>query len=205
MKYKEQLSSDISRTYPEHSLFMDPDGIGQRSLYNILGSFSLMDPQTGYQQGMSYIAAILIMQMDEESSFWAFVEIMKTYKVNLLYRSESDSLLNWMKEFDKWFSKLLPKLYQHMKKECISFEIYAVKWIKTIYSYNFPLELIFRIWDVFFIEGMDFLIWVGLALLDQSEDDLLKMKSMDIMKYLQKIPDTTFDELLLQLKSQQLL
>lgn len=52
------------------------------------------------------------------------------------------------------------------KSKGISIEIFSSQWLRTLYSYNFPLEIVFRIWDVFFVEGMDFLIWVGLILLD---------------------------------------
>jgi len=202
IKYKEELESDIKRTYPEHPLFIEADGIGQKSLYNILGAFSLFDPETGYHQGMNFIGAILLMQMNEESAFWLFIQLMKNYGINELYRNDTNYLQDWMKEFDKWFIRILPKLYHHFKAELVSFEIYASQWFRTIFSYNFPLEMIFRIWDVFLMEGTDFLIWVSLALFSQSEEQLLKMHTMEIMKYFTQIPETSFEALLTQFKSQ---
>jgi len=201
IEFKEELKSDVSRTYPDLLLFSEPDGVGQKALYNVLGCYSLFDNETGYHQGMNFIASILLLQMDEESAFWNFVQIMKGYAIREFFM-QSQFLHAWMKEFKKWFNRLLPKLSEHFINETISFEIYVSQWFKTIFSYNFPLEMIFRIWDVFFLEGVDFLVWVGLALFSQSEQTLLGMNQMEIMKFFLQMPETSFETLLNQFKSQ---
>jgi len=202
IKCKEELDNDIKRTYPELVLFNEENGPGQKALYNVLGSFSLFDSEIGYHQGMNFIVAILLMQMDEENAFWLFIQLMKSYEINQLFKGDSDYLQKWMKEFDKWFQRTLPKLYHHFKAEMVVFEIYITQWFRTIFSYSFPLEMIFRIWDVFLVEGTDFLLWVALALFNQSEDQLLTMNTMEIMKYFTKLPETTFGALLNQFQSQ---
>jgi len=107
-----------------------------------------------------------------------------------------------LKKFDYWMSELLPQLRQHFIDEGIAVSIFASQWLRTLYSYNFPLEIVFRIWDVFLLEGTDFLIWVGLITLDSCQDDLLKLRAMDILNYLKNLPETSFTTLAQHLNAQ---
>lgn len=50
----------MSRTLPEHSFFVEPDGPGQQVLFAVLKCMARAHPQIGYVQGMGYIAAILM-------------------------------------------------------------------------------------------------------------------------------------------------
>lgn len=34
--------------------------------------------QTGYCQGMAYVAAVLLMHMEEEDAFWCFLSLMES-------------------------------------------------------------------------------------------------------------------------------
>ena len=59
------ILQDIARTYTRHQLYLDPKGTGRQALFNILVSYSQFNPTVGYCQGMSYIAAILLMHKSE--------------------------------------------------------------------------------------------------------------------------------------------
>ena len=60
------IIQDIYRTYPRHQLFIDPNGQGKQELFNILVNYSKFNPNVSYCQGMSYIAATILMFLDEE-------------------------------------------------------------------------------------------------------------------------------------------
>ncbi|KAI4833329.1 hypothetical protein KUCAC02_016237, partial [Chaenocephalus aceratus] len=47
---------DLGRTFPTHPYFQAQLGAGQLSLYNLLKAYSLLDPEVGYCQGLSFIA-----------------------------------------------------------------------------------------------------------------------------------------------------
>ena len=73
------IIQDIARTYPRHLLFMDADGKGREALFNILVSYSRFNPTVGYCQGMSYIAAILLMHHHkEEDAFWELASLLSS-------------------------------------------------------------------------------------------------------------------------------
>jgi hypothetical protein len=65
---KESLSEqvilrDIHRTFPAHEYFKEPNGEGQQSLYKISKAYSLHDDEVGYCQGLSFLAAALLLHV----------------------------------------------------------------------------------------------------------------------------------------------
>ena len=51
---------DVHRTYPEHFLFQERGGRGQRMLARVLAVVSEYDPELSYCQGMNFIAGMLL-------------------------------------------------------------------------------------------------------------------------------------------------
>lgn len=52
--------------------------------------------------------------------------------------------------------------------------MYASQWFMTIFSYNFPFEVVVRIWDIFLYEGKKTLFQVALAVLESQQDGLMQ-------------------------------
>lgn len=53
---------DVNRTFPAHNFFRD-ESIGQESLYKVSKAYSVYDQEVGYCQGLSFIAASLLLHM----------------------------------------------------------------------------------------------------------------------------------------------
>lgn len=68
-----QIDKDIARCFPQHDMFRDWEGEGQKMLATVLKCFSLYDPETGYCQGMGFIVGILLMNMQAKDAFCVFV------------------------------------------------------------------------------------------------------------------------------------
>ena len=47
----------------------------------------------------------------------------------------------------------------------------GVQWFITIFSYNFPFEIVVRVWDCFLVEGWKVVFRCGLAMLDMVEGE----------------------------------
>ena len=54
---------DLGRTFPKHPYFSQALGAGQLSLFNLLKAYSLFDIEVGYCQGLSFVAAILLLHV----------------------------------------------------------------------------------------------------------------------------------------------
>lgn len=66
-----QIDLDVNRTYRDHIMFRERYGLKQQALFNILSAYSVYNREIGYCQGMSQIAALLLMYLNEEDAFWA--------------------------------------------------------------------------------------------------------------------------------------
>lgn len=90
-----QIDSDVNRQFREHVFYRERYSIKQQSLFNVLVAYSMYNTevsgskhlivvgcghltlfgwschQVGYCQGMSGLAGVLLMYMDEEEAFWA--------------------------------------------------------------------------------------------------------------------------------------
>ncbi|KAL5017300.1 hypothetical protein ScPMuIL_006889 [Solemya velum] len=72
-----QIELDLLRTLPDNKHFdsMEQDGI--KKLRHILLAFSWHNPNIGYCQGLNRLAAILLLFLSEEDSFWGLVAIVE--------------------------------------------------------------------------------------------------------------------------------
>jgi hypothetical protein len=61
--------------------FFKPDGAYHDHLRRILEAFTIYRPDIGYVQGMSYIAANLLLYMDERSAFITFSNLITKYPI----------------------------------------------------------------------------------------------------------------------------
>lgn len=65
-----QVDLDVNRTYRDHVMFRERFNTKQVSLFNVLIAYSVYNSEVNYCQGMSQVAALLLMYMtDEVSSF----------------------------------------------------------------------------------------------------------------------------------------
>lgn len=58
---------DLGRTFPNHPYFSSPLGPGQLALFNLLKAYSLLDPEVGYCQGLSFVAGVLLLHVSAPS------------------------------------------------------------------------------------------------------------------------------------------
>lgn len=80
------IDTDIPRTFPKLGGIFQHEGIYNAKLYRILEAFTMYRPDIGYVQGMSYVAATLLLFMDNEyQSFVTFCNLMTKYPIMPFY------------------------------------------------------------------------------------------------------------------------
>ena len=71
------IIKDVNRTFSGMNLFLQNPATGTNKLFNVLKVYSLYDPDVGYTQGMSFIAAVILMVIEDEALAWTvFVKIL---------------------------------------------------------------------------------------------------------------------------------
>ena len=177
-KNENQIFLDIYRTFPEDENFRKEK---IESLKNVLTAYSRRNCSLGYCQGFNYIVGKLLKVVkDEEKVFWIFVQIIENIlPINYYYDSMGIIIDNNIL-FEKL--ELLNKtLMEHFKKHKFELLIKNIlyKWLICLFSQNIKDELLFLIWDIFFIEGTQTLFKTIIIIFEKNKEQLLTITSVD--------------------------
>ncbi|KAM9861114.1 USP6 N-terminal-like protein [Aulostomus maculatus] len=189
-----QIDLDINRTFRNHIMFMDRFGVKQQSLFHVLSAYSVYNTEVSYCQGMSQIAALLLMYMNEEDAFWALTQLLTNQKHSMhgFFVPGFPKLQRFQAHHDQIISKLIPKLKKHLEKEQMSAGIYSTKWFLQCFIDRTPFTLTLRLWDVFILEGDKLLTAMSYTILKIHKKRLLKMSLEELREFLQERIAQTF-------------
>ncbi|KAG8967968.1 hypothetical protein FRC03_008989 [Tulasnella sp. 419] len=160
-----QIDLDVPRTISGHVMFHTRYGQGQRSLFRVLHSFSLLCSQCGYCQGMGSIAATLLCYLDPERTYACMVRIHDSYDMHAIFSPGFPGLLENIYLQERLVERLLPDVYASFKKHLISSTSFATKWYITLFANTFPFQTQLRLWDAFFMEGRDVIVITAVAII----------------------------------------
>ncbi|OBS77600.1 hypothetical protein A6R68_20011, partial [Neotoma lepida] len=97
-------------------------------LHSILGAYTCYRPDVGYVQGMSFIAAVLILNLDTADAFIAFSNLLNKPCQMAFFRVDHGLMLTYFAAFEVFFEENLPKLFAHFKKNNLTADIYLIDW-----------------------------------------------------------------------------
>ncbi|KFP99005.1 USP6 N-terminal-like, partial [Haliaeetus albicilla] len=125
-----QIDLDVNRTFRNHIMFRDRYGVKQQALFHVLSAYSVYNTEVSYCQGMSQIAAILLMYLNEEDAFWALAQLLtnQRHAMHGFFIPGFPKLQRFQAHHEQILSKLFPKLKKHMDKEQMTTGIYTTKW-----------------------------------------------------------------------------
>ncbi|XP_030646475.1 USP6 N-terminal-like protein [Chanos chanos] len=189
-----QIDLDVNRTFRNHVMFMDRFGVKQQALFHVLAAYSVYNTEVSYCQGMSQIAAMLLMYMNEEDAFWALSQLLTNQKhaMHGFFIPGFPKLQRFQNHHDQILSKLLPKLKRHLDKEQMSTGIYTTKWFLQCFIDRTPFTLTLRLWDIYILEGEKVLTAMAYTALKLHKKRLLKMSLEDLREFLQEKISSSF-------------
>ncbi|KAJ6586951.1 rab-GTPase-TBC domain-containing protein [Mycena vulgaris] len=182
--HEKAITRDLGRTFPHHEFFTDGQGIGQENLFNVLKAYSIHDPAVGYCQGLPFVVAILLLNMPDEEAFSLLVRLMQVYDLRGHFLPEMPKLQLRLFQFDRLIEELLPVLHVHFLREGVKSSMFCSQWFLTMFSYRFPLDIVFRIYDNCLASGIEAIFGFSVMLLLKNEDILLSMKFDQILAFL---------------------
>ncbi|KAJ2943322.1 hypothetical protein O0L34_g12128 [Tuta absoluta] len=190
-KHQHAILIDLGRTFPKHSYFASALGPGQLALYNILKAYSLLDPDVGYCQGLSFVAGTLLLHMEEAEAFVLLRHLMFRRGLRKQYLPDMQALQVQLYQLSRLLRDHEPELHAKLEALDISPALYAAPWMLTLFTSQFPLGFVVRVFDLIFLESLDVVFSVSLALLSAHRDGLMLCESCEeAAEYLKhKLPD----------------
>ncbi|KAH3766500.1 ecotropic viral integration site [Pelomyxa schiedti] len=187
-----QIDTDVKRVV-QLELFQTVDHEAlQFTLFKLLRIYAVHDPSLGYRQGMAEIAAFLLLHLDEENSFWTFVQLMsdENYSLRIVFLEGNSALLKFFATQKQLLSQDLPQVWAHFKARAVEsrLQVYVIDWFLTLYLSVLPYEIVAGVFDLMFYEGYEVLYAVTVAIfytfrkeiLAVNDDGLLVNKVRDI-------------------------
>jgi len=160
----------------------------------VLLTYNLYEKELGYVQGMSDLCApvYVVMEGDEELTFWCFVEIMNRMKQNFL--RDQSGMRKQLSKLQQLISVMDPELYRHLEKTDSLNLFFCFRWILIHFKREFPFEDVLRLWEVLWTDyySNDFVLFVALAVLESHRDVILRylVEFDEILKYCNELSMT---------------
>ncbi|XP_066505449.1 USP6 N-terminal-like protein isoform X2 [Hoplias malabaricus] len=188
-----QIALDLQRSFPTHRSLMgdSPEAIeGQAKLFRVLTAYAKYNPQIGYSQGMSYIAAVLLMLLGEEESFWALVVLLENPKyLSELFDSSLKKIQHQVLVFQHLLKHRKPQLFQHLENLGVSSLHFVMQWFLTLFTSLPCWDTVLAIWDLFLLHGLLAVFRAGLTILQLLESRVLNMtEEAAVLPMLLRVP-----------------
>ncbi|TFY55635.1 hypothetical protein EVJ58_g8124 [Rhodofomes roseus] len=163
-------------------------------LGSVLLTYNFYEKELGYVQGMSDLCApvYVVMEGDEELTFWCFVEIMNRMKQNFL--RDQSGMRRQLSTLQQLISVMDPELYRHFEKTDALNLFFCFRWILIHFKREFPFEDVLRLWEVIWTDyySNHFVLFVALAVLESHRDVILRylVEFDEILKYCNELSMT---------------
>lgn len=179
---------DVSRTFPQLGIFQE-SGPYFDVLHCLLGAYVVYRPDIGYVQGMSFLAAMLLLNLDVVDAFICFANLLNRPCQLAFFRVDQPQMNAYYTLYDDFFRENMPKLFSHFQKNSLTSDLYLVDWIYTMYSRSLPLDVASRVWDVFLRDGEEFLFRSALGIMRLYEQVLLQLDFINLAQFLTRLPE----------------
>ena len=170
--YTKAISQDAERTLGLESA-RKMSATCQQRLCRVLGAVALHRRELGYCQGMNYLAAVLLQVLGEEETFWAFNALCENYDFDLVFVSGMYRVRCVCHAVDHYVALYIPALAKRLEVTEIGAELYAARWVLTLFARELPLPLLLRLWDFFLLDGWKAVVRATLAILSHSVSTIL--------------------------------
>lgn len=122
--------------------------------------------------------------MPDEEAFSVLVQLMKKYGLRGHFTPQMEQLHCRLYQFEQLLLDKLPHIYRYLHEQGIRSTMYASQWFMTLFAYKFPLDLVFRIFDIILAEGIDCIFKFALAVIQSNEKTILSMDFEPLLDFL---------------------
>lgn len=175
-----QIDLDLARTLPTNKLFDEPDSANIEKLRNVLYAFRYHNSHVGYCQGLNRLAAIALLNLDEQDSFWFLVACVEHLQPEGYYTSSLIGAVADQKVLRDLVAEKLPKLAAHLRALEVDLSLFALSWFLTCFVDVLPHSIYLTIFDAFLYEGNKVLFRFALALFKICEPHVLQCKTIGL-------------------------
>lgn len=107
---------------------------------------------------------------------------MNQYGLRNLFIQDMPGLHLHLYQFERLLEDVEPALYCHLRRRGVTPQMYATQWFLTLFAYRFPLQLVLRIYDLIFVDGLEStIVRFAVAIMRRNAEALLAMDDMSAL------------------------
>ena len=129
------LPSTLSIFSPSHLALQG--GPYNQTLHDVLGAYACYRPDVGYVQGMSFLAAVLLLNMDACDAFVAMTNLLNRPSYLAFFRVDHELMQPYFNAFTCLLHETLPHLSAHFTLLEFTPEFYLIEWLVYRMAGNF--------------------------------------------------------------------
>jgi hypothetical protein len=173
---EKQQIKDCVRTFTEFKAFTEPWNSGNNRLFNVLKAYSLFDPELGYTQGLNFVAAMILLVVEDESiAFLIFIKLLEKNEWRRFYTNETPKLFEMTKLIKKYLEKHAPKVLKKIKKSKILLEPLIASAFITLFSNTIDVPNATKVMERFMLIGERYIVDTICLVIVRNEGEILKM------------------------------
>lgn len=187
------IANDIPRTFSKDHVFKSE--VYSETLQKVLEAFAMYRPDIGYVQGMSYICGIVCLLTNTEyAAFILFHNIVTKSNLFPFYRFDDTYMKQRIVIFKQIFGYNLQDLCFHFEDEGIQPNLYLYEWFMSLFAKALNMDIVCRVWDLIFLDGMSILYKTAIVILSTLEEQLMESEFDEIMQILRNTSNLITDE-----------
>ena len=105
---------------------------------------------------MNFIVGFLLYHCDEHIAFWLFVSLFEEYDYRKIFEKNFPGLKYHVDIVKNILKKYNPKLFEELAQAGVSYEIFMIEWLYSLFSSIIPLELQIGFYKGFYCQGWKF-------------------------------------------------
>ncbi|GCB69147.1 hypothetical protein scyTo_0012372, partial [Scyliorhinus torazame] len=189
-----QIEKDLLRTMPSNTCFSNINSVGIPRLRRILRGLAWLYPEIGYCQGTGMVAACLLLFLEEEDAFWMMCAIIEDLVPPSYFSTTLLGVQTDQRVLRHLIVQYIPRLDKLLQEHDIELSLITLHWFLTAFASVVHINILLRVWDLFFCEGSVLLFQITLGMLKMKEEELIQSEnSASIFNTLSDIPSQIED------------
>lgn len=118
----------------------------------VLRAFVEFRPDVGYVQGMSYLAAMLLMHMEEQRAFVCLATLITIGHFPYFYTVNHIGMSAHISVFEEVLERGCPALARYFAVIGARPQMYVIDWWMSLFSRTLPFDIAAKCWDLYLLD-----------------------------------------------------
>lgn len=178
-----QIEVDVPRCNARHEIIGTVEG--RRKLSRVLRAWVAANRGLEYWQGLDSLTAPFVALAwglyggeDDTCEMWAFAMIQRLvakFLSGMFLQQNTSQLQSQLIVFNQLLAYHDPQLFNHLREQQFSPELFAIPWFLTLFTHILPMESVMRVWDFLLLHDATMVHFISVAIMRQVRFQLLKI------------------------------